>query len=302
MTIHIGKTYYHILPPEQKSLWPSLHKLSELGFVLYGGTAIALQCGHRNSVDFDFFSSLPYTKEEIYTALPFLRGQEVLQDSERTLTVAYKKDKNTLPVKLSFFSGIRFGRIGEPVMSEDNNLWLASKEDLLSLKLATIVKRVATKDYMDVAQLVRDGLSLEKGILGAMRLYGDSFIPAISLTSLLYFKDLNPPLSLKDQKELVSAIRKLPEQDFVKHKIPEKQAYWLESDDVFINLDTKKIKEYCFTFFTPESKSLSESLLKKVRTISTSNVDRLEAALFINLLRKQGLLQHGKQKTTEIER
>ena len=57
MTIHIGKTYYDILPPEQKSLWPSLHKLSELGFVLYGGTAIALQCGHRNSVDFDFFSS-----------------------------------------------------------------------------------------------------------------------------------------------------------------------------------------------------------------------------------------------------
>lgn len=187
-------------------------------------------------------------------------------------------------------------------MSEDNNLWLASKEDLLSLKLATIVKPVATKDYMDVAQLVRDGLSLEKGILGAMRLYGDSFIPAISLTSLLYFKDLNPPLSLKDQKELVAAIRKLPEQDFVKHKIPEKRAYWLESDDVFINLDTKKIKEYCFTFFTPESKSLSESLLKKVRTISSSNVDRLEAALFINLLRKQGLLQHGKQKTTEIER
>ena len=36
-------------------------------------------------------------------------------------------------------------------MSEDNNLGLAPKEDLLSLKLATIVKRVATKDYMDVA-------------------------------------------------------------------------------------------------------------------------------------------------------
>lgn len=69
MTIHIGKTYYDILPPEQKSLWPSLHKLSELGFVLYGGTAIALQCGHRNSVDFDFFFISPlYERRNLYSS------------------------------------------------------------------------------------------------------------------------------------------------------------------------------------------------------------------------------------------
>jgi hypothetical protein len=30
-----------------------------LGFVLYGGAAIALRLGHRQSVDFDFFSSRP---------------------------------------------------------------------------------------------------------------------------------------------------------------------------------------------------------------------------------------------------
>ncbi|MFM7392975.1 MAG: hypothetical protein ACKO22_01105 [Cyanobium sp.] len=38
-----------ILPPIQRQLWPSLRGLASAGFVLYGGTAIALRCGHRVS-------------------------------------------------------------------------------------------------------------------------------------------------------------------------------------------------------------------------------------------------------------
>ena len=44
-----------ILPKSQQQLWQQLKPVSELGFVLYGGTAIALQLGHRQSIDFDFF-------------------------------------------------------------------------------------------------------------------------------------------------------------------------------------------------------------------------------------------------------
>lgn len=44
-----------ILPPAQQRLWPELQPAAELGFALYGGTAIALRLGHRASVDFDFF-------------------------------------------------------------------------------------------------------------------------------------------------------------------------------------------------------------------------------------------------------
>ena len=46
----------HILPPAQKRLWPELGMARKLGFTLYGGTAIALRLGHRDSVEFDFFS------------------------------------------------------------------------------------------------------------------------------------------------------------------------------------------------------------------------------------------------------
>jgi len=44
-----------ILPPAQLALWPELRQIPA-HFVLYGGTAIALRLGHRQSVDFDFFT------------------------------------------------------------------------------------------------------------------------------------------------------------------------------------------------------------------------------------------------------
>ena len=46
--------YLTILPSAQRRLWDELRDVPET-FILYGGTAIALQIGHRHSVDFDFF-------------------------------------------------------------------------------------------------------------------------------------------------------------------------------------------------------------------------------------------------------
>ncbi len=57
-----------VLPPAQKRLWPELRAAAELGFVLYGGTAIALRLGHRHSVDFDFFSEKPLDRAAIHAA------------------------------------------------------------------------------------------------------------------------------------------------------------------------------------------------------------------------------------------
>lgn len=45
----------NILPKEQAKLYPFLRQITDFGFVLFGGTAIALQLGHRQSIDFDFF-------------------------------------------------------------------------------------------------------------------------------------------------------------------------------------------------------------------------------------------------------
>ncbi|MGC9259966.1 MAG: hypothetical protein ACP5I8_07815 [Phycisphaerae bacterium] len=43
-------THWEILPPVQKSFWPLMSPAAGMGFVLYGGTAVALRLGHRQSI------------------------------------------------------------------------------------------------------------------------------------------------------------------------------------------------------------------------------------------------------------
>src|SRR3954453_9603793 len=59
-----------ILPESQRRLWPELDAVPS-DFVLYGGTALALQLGHRVSEDFDFSSSAGFDPDRLRSRLPF---------------------------------------------------------------------------------------------------------------------------------------------------------------------------------------------------------------------------------------
>lgn len=73
-----------ILPAEQRQLWAALRPTRDLGFVLYGETAMALRFGHRQSADFDFFCSRVLDHEALKKTLPFLNQAAVLQESPNT--------------------------------------------------------------------------------------------------------------------------------------------------------------------------------------------------------------------------
>jgi Nucleotidyl transferase AbiEii toxin, Type IV TA system len=64
-----------ILPPAQHRLWTELSQVPP-EFTLYGGTAIALHLGHRQSVDFDFFGNRAFDPEKLRAAIPFLAEAE----------------------------------------------------------------------------------------------------------------------------------------------------------------------------------------------------------------------------------
>lgn len=89
---------YEVLPKAQKAILPLLAEVPRR-FVLYGGTAIALQLGHRTSVDFDFFSSDAFSFEELQKDLPWIASNTIVQRAENTLSVIAGKHD---PVKLSF--------------------------------------------------------------------------------------------------------------------------------------------------------------------------------------------------------
>lgn len=205
-----------ILPAAQIRLWPELRPAAELGFVLYGGTALALRLGHRQSVDFDFFTDGPLDRAALWKAFPFLAGSQVIQDQGNSycVLVPYGDDARS-HVVVSFFGGINFGRVGEPDWTEDGNLLVASLDDLMATKVKVVLQRVEAKDYRDVAALVASGASLAKGLSSARQLYGGAFQPTEALKALVYFEggDLQA-LSAYERDTLIaasSAVRDLPE-------------------------------------------------------------------------------------------
>ena len=78
-----------VLPQAQLDIWPKLNRMN-LCFTLYGGTAIALQLGHRISIDFDFFSNRFFQSDEIHAHLSStFQVKEVFQSGNNLLTCSY---------------------------------------------------------------------------------------------------------------------------------------------------------------------------------------------------------------------
>lgn len=211
-----------ILPREQQALWLQLAPTKELGFTLYGGTAIALRLGHRTSVDFDFFTDRKLDKKELQKKLPFLSRAQVLQESPDTYVVSVIPRGAMNPVKLSFFAQIGFGRFDEPELTDDGVLRVAPLADLMATKIKVILDRTEQKDYDDLAALIQAGCYLATAISIAKEMFAD-LSPQIAIQALAYHKDL-PKLSEKSRRTLITAatsVRHLPKVERVSHSLAE---------------------------------------------------------------------------------
>ncbi len=202
---------FSILPPAQREIWAHLAPAAQFNFVLYGGTAVALQLGHRESLDFDFFRSEPLDKDQIRTAFGFVAGATILQDMPDTLAVLARMPSGL--VKVSFFGGIGFGRVDDPLQTRDGILLVASLGDLMATKLKATQDRAEAKDYRDIAEMISAGVSLPSGLSAFRQMFGGE--PAQVLRALGYFEDGDlTALGTADREVLRNArdrIGKLPE-------------------------------------------------------------------------------------------
>jgi len=205
-----------ILPLSQRQLWPALASVPN-HFVLYGGTALALRLAHRASVDFDFFSSESLDAERLLR-LPFAANAEVLQRQPDTLTLSVVTSE---PVKVSFFGGIDFGRVGEPERVDDGVLQVASTLDLFATKLKVLLQRVQRRDYRDVAAILRNGLALRDGLGAASSLFGRAFPLLEAAKALVYFQGEAASVPAEDRDLLTKAVA---EWDCTSSAIPKRAA------------------------------------------------------------------------------
>jgi hypothetical protein len=194
--------HLEILPPAQRLLWPELDQVPT-EFTLYGGTAIALHLGHRQSVDFDFFGNRPFDPTELQAAIPFLAEARVRQRERNTLTAILNREGQ---VAVSFFGVPNLPRLVAPLVSDDNGLKVASLLDLAGTKASVVQVRPERKDYLDLDVLITEGgITLPMALTAAQALYGASFNPQITLKALSYFEDGNLRQLPEDAKARLAA-------------------------------------------------------------------------------------------------
>lgn len=174
--------FYDILDEERVNILPRLSFLKDR-FYLAGGTGLALQLGHRDSVDFDFFTKQSLDTFNLYKGLLQVFGQE---NVSKTL-----EEKDTLNVilngniKLSFFSYPY--PLLEPLIQEDF-LNIANIIDVGCMKLSAIVNRAQEKDYIDLYFILKQ-ISLVTLLSKAKEKMPDLDYNLI-LKSLIYFDDI----------------------------------------------------------------------------------------------------------------
>lgn len=174
--------FYNILDEKRKNIL-SLFELFKGDFYLAGGTALALQLGHRDSVDFDFFSEKDFDTRDLFEKLKeIFKDHKIrkVQDEKNTLTVIIDED-----IKLSFFT-YKYPLLNSLIF--EKYIKLASVEDIACMKLSAIVSRSTEKDYVDLYFILQDN-KLAK-LLELSQKKFPSLDANLIIKSLTYFNDL----------------------------------------------------------------------------------------------------------------
>lgn len=160
-----------------------------------GGTALALQLGHRTSDDFDFFSSDGFDAGRLQSSFPFFRGVDA---NDPNAWVHRKRDnlegyveRCGGTVKIAFFGGLsNLRRVDDPRRLIGSRVRVASLVDLAGMKMRVIQMRGSWKDYVDIHTLVANGVDIATALAAASAIDG-GFEPATSIRALQFYGDGN---------------------------------------------------------------------------------------------------------------
>ncbi|WP_320788872.1 nucleotidyl transferase AbiEii/AbiGii toxin family protein [Prevotella sp.] len=145
---------------------------------LVGGTALALQYGHRQSVDLDFFGKWNASAEEIDEALGKIGNYTIFNHTENIRTYEVNG------VKVDFVN-YKYDWIDD--MVEEGGIRLASPKDIAAMKVNAIEGRGSRKDFIDMFFLL-EHYSLSE-IIGFYREKYPEYSVFRALMSLTYFTD-----------------------------------------------------------------------------------------------------------------
>ncbi|MBR5354093.1 MAG: nucleotidyl transferase AbiEii/AbiGii toxin family protein [Bacteroidales bacterium] len=166
--------------PDTLELLRELSAQAEMqGMRLVGGTSLALQFGHRQSVDLDFFGKPAVDQDNILSMIERMGPYKLRNRTNSILQLIV----NGVMVDIVDYS--RYPWIDEPVC--EDGLLLASPKDIAAMKINAIEGRGSRKDFIDIYLLLQH-YSLEELLQFYSQKYSNHSIFR-ALLSLTYFDD-----------------------------------------------------------------------------------------------------------------
>lgn len=181
--------YLETLAPQTKKV---LFLISEQTWIknyyLAGDTALALQYGHRQSIDLDFFIDDDFNTSMLIATLSKLGKFELLKEEKNTV------EGLLMGVKVSFMT-YPYVFLKKKI-TFDKNIYLASVLDVALMKLNAIAGRNTKKDFIDLYFFLNQEKKDLFWLFGQMKkkYRGLQYDPMHLYKSLVYFKeaDLEP--------------------------------------------------------------------------------------------------------------
>ena len=193
-----GETDIHIevLNTAQKNVLPALaNALVNAGFYLAGGTALALQVGHRQSIDFDWFTPQLGDPEVLFRNL---KSSDIVFEIQSISPETVYLVIDT--VQMSFIS-YDYPMLQPKVLWRELGVYLAGMNDIACMKLSAIASRGSRKDFFDLYYLIKHFRSLEDYLDLYIKKYENRDIGHV-VRSLIYFADAEKEPDIKMIKPL----------------------------------------------------------------------------------------------------
>lgn len=190
-------------------------------YILCGGTALAIQLGHRQSEDLDFMAwrqskdvkpevNWPAISRELEDKVGHVDNMDLLGFDQVVFLVR--------GVKISFYVSDRYAPPME-ALPYLGNIRVAPRDAILAMKLEVMLRRMKFRDYYDVYSIVKSGGDLGAGIDAAMK-YSQFALKKKNIVSMLLsgrfsedsnFRQLSPEYDVTEPQMREYLLRKLKE-------------------------------------------------------------------------------------------
>jgi len=173
--------YKKILTQGQLALLPLIKKFSD-DFYLVGGTALALQYGHRRSIDFDLFTQKSFENQKLL--------RSIRRNHHIDRIYVDEKDQLTLiadTIKMTFF------RYEYPVKHReklDGIITMPDSLNIAAMKAFALGRRSKWKDYVDLFFIFKT-YSFKQVVYEALTIFGSEFDEKLFRIQLAYHSDLS---------------------------------------------------------------------------------------------------------------